>query len=438
MTARDRSSESEQCVIARYDADRDAKAVAQIWLECGWIEELGTESGMVRKYLEAAQDALVARVGDQAECCVISSDATVRYDATDLSMGAVTGVTTSWVARKTGLASSLTALLLRAQANRGHAVSILGMFEEGFYNRVGFGSGGYEYWLAFDPASLMPRVPYRQPRRLTTKDHKQIYTALINRQRQHGGVNILSPDTLKTELKHFDRPMGLGYFDGPGGTLSHFVFGEMKDENGPFEILMKAWQSPQQLLELVTMLASLGDQIDSIEMQEPGDIQFQDLLKQPIRHRRMMETAKNGDSSEAMAVWQLRILDLAACISTVKATVPCRFNLELTDPVEAVLGALPERHDASNIAADSALNGWSGVAGNYIVNLDSSSHIETGSDETLPSVRASVSAFSRLWFGTQSASSLMVTDDLSISDDDLTRVLDEVFRQPRPHLGWDF
>ena len=52
-------------MIARYYADRDSKAVAQIWLECFWIEELSTNSGTVRKYLEAAEDALVARVGDQ-------------------------------------------------------------------------------------------------------------------------------------------------------------------------------------------------------------------------------------------------------------------------------------------------------------------------------------------------------------------------------------
>ncbi len=67
------------------------------------------------------------------------------------------------------MTSSMTALLLRAQANRGHAVRMLGMFEEGFYNRVGFGSGGYEYWLAFDPASLLPKVPYRRPKRLTQR-----------------------------------------------------------------------------------------------------------------------------------------------------------------------------------------------------------------------------------------------------------------------------
>ena len=43
-------------MTVRYCADCDAKAVAQIWRECGWIEELSTESGTVRKYLEAAED----------------------------------------------------------------------------------------------------------------------------------------------------------------------------------------------------------------------------------------------------------------------------------------------------------------------------------------------------------------------------------------------
>ena len=423
--------------ISRYDAEQDAKAVAQIWLECGWIEELGTESGMVRKYLEAAQDALVARVDDRAECCVLSASASVRFGDVDLSMGAVAGVTTSWIARKLGLASSMTALLLRAQANRGHAVSMLGMFEEGFYNRVGFGSGGYEYWLAFDPASLMPKVPYRRPKRLTAKDHKQIHAAMAGRQRQHGGVIIDSPETMKTELKHMERAMGLGYFDGPGNTLSHFVFGEMKDENGPYEILFKAWQTQKQLLELVTMLASLGDQIDSIEMQEPSDIQFQDLLRQPLRHRRITETAKHADCSEAMAVWQLRILDLLPYIEAIRSPVDGRFNPELSDPAEAVLARLPSTLDTSALANDAGLQGWCGVSGQYVVELGASSTATPGNNPDLPTVRASVNAFSRLWFGIQPASSLVVTDDLSM-DEALTRQLDIALRQPRAHLGWDF
>jgi len=52
-------------VIARYYSDRDAKAVAQIWLESDRIEEMSTESGTVRDYQEAAEDALVPIVGDQ-------------------------------------------------------------------------------------------------------------------------------------------------------------------------------------------------------------------------------------------------------------------------------------------------------------------------------------------------------------------------------------
>jgi len=52
-------------VIARYYSDRDAKAVAQIWLESDRIEEMSTESGTVGEYQEAAEDVLVPSIGDQ-------------------------------------------------------------------------------------------------------------------------------------------------------------------------------------------------------------------------------------------------------------------------------------------------------------------------------------------------------------------------------------
>ncbi len=31
----------------------------------------------------------------------------------------------------------------------------LGMFEQGFYNKLGFGTLAYENWVSFDPANLL-------------------------------------------------------------------------------------------------------------------------------------------------------------------------------------------------------------------------------------------------------------------------------------------
>ena len=92
---------------------------------------------------------------------------------------------------------------------------------------------------------------------------------MAGRQRQYGGVIIQSPETMKTELKHMERAMGLGYLDGPDNTLSPFVFGEMKDANGPYEILFKAWQTEEQLLELVTMLASWATRLTVSRCRNP-------------------------------------------------------------------------------------------------------------------------------------------------------------------------
>ena len=156
----------------------------------------------------------------------------------------------------------------------------------------------------------------------------------------------------------------------------------------------------------------LGNQIDSIEMQEPGNIQFKDLLRQLLRHRRITETAKYADYSEAMAVWQLQILDLRPCIKELRSPTGCRFNLELSDPVEAVLAKLSNRLDTSAIAKDTGLQGWRRISGQYVVELRPSSNAASGNNPDLPTVRASVNAFSRLWFDLQSAHSLMVTDDI--------------------------
>lgn len=124
-----------------------------------------------------------------------------------------------------------------------------------------------------------------------------------------------------------------------------------------------------------------------------------------------------------MAYWQLRILDLAACMSkTSLQTPPVRFNLSLSDPVTDSL--------------DDGVN-WQGIGGEYIVELGKESHAEAGTSKSLPSLAASVNAFSRMWFGIRSASSLSVTDNLQ-GPEELLKSLDESLRLPPAHLGWDF
>ena len=76
------------------------------------------------------------------------------YLEEDLRLSVVTGVTTSRVVRKQGLAGRLTAEVIAAAVEEGAQVSALSMFEQGFYDRLGFGTGGYEHMIRFDPADL--------------------------------------------------------------------------------------------------------------------------------------------------------------------------------------------------------------------------------------------------------------------------------------------
>ena len=77
------------------------------------------------------------------------------------------------------------------------------------------------------------------------------------------------------------------------------------------------------------------------------------------------------------------------------------------------------------------------IGGDYIVTLGRSSGAETGSHDTLPTLKASVGAFTRLWLGVRPATGLAVTDELK-GPEGLLRELDWALRLPEPNLDWDF
>lgn len=404
-----------------YSADRDLQSVQRIWRECGWITD--EKQADVLESLISAGEGLVATIDDEAECFAHSTPGLISYQNEDLNLGAVTAITTSHIARKLGFAGRLTAKLLSRQVASGQHVSALGMFDQGFYDKLGFGTGSYENWIRFDPVSLLVDRQFRPPKRLTVSDYKAIHGAMMARRNHHGNVRLLPPELLIAELTWTDKPFGLGYFDGPNGTLSHFIWGSMEREYGPYKITWCAWQTGDQLLELLALIKSLGDQVSSISIVEFAGIQFQDLLKTPFRQRRITRSGEHENTSRAAAHWQLRILDLEACMArTHLNTPPVKFNLELTDPVESYL--------------DEGGN-WRGIGGEYIVELGEESRASKGTEKNLPTLKANVNAFSRLWFGVRPASSLAITSDLS-GDPELLKMLDESLRLPNPQFGWDF
>jgi len=349
---------------------------------------------------------------------------TMRYLSEELPFSAITGVTTSRIARKRRLARRLTAKAVALDAAAGALVAGLGIFEQGYYNQLGFGSGGYEHWIAFDPAGLAVSAKARIPRRITSEDWALVHTSRLTRLRGHGSCNLTPAEITRSDMLWNDKGFGLGYCDGPGGELTHHFWCRMKDaEHGPYTITWISFQTPDQFLELMALLRNLGDQVRLVRMREPPGVQLQDLLAQPFKERQATERGQFEARMNAAAYWQVRICDLAGCLAhTHLRGGPVRFNLKLNDPVARFL-----EEDAP----------WRGIGGSYIVQLGETSDAATGRDALLPTLRASAGAFTRLWLGVGPASGLAATDELE-GPPELLAELDRVLTLPVPRVDWDF
>jgi hypothetical protein len=325
--------------------------------------------------------------------------------------------------RKQGFARELTACVLAADAADGALVAGLGMFEQGFYNQLGFGTGSYEHWVGFDPARLRLGVQARVPRRVTADDWQAAHASLLARRRVHGSVAFYPAEMVQAEMKFAKSGFGLGYYDGPNGELTHHLWCRARGEHGPYSVQWTAYQTLDQFLELMALLRNLGDQVRLVRMREPPGVQMQDLIAQPFKERQVTERGQFEARMSAAAYWQVRICDLAGCLGhTHLQGRPVRFNLELSDPVARYLGEQAP---------------WRGTGGQYIVQLGETSDAVAGQDAQLPTLRASVGAFTRLWLGVAPASGLAATDELS-GPPELLSDLERVLLLPVPRVDWDF
>jgi GNAT superfamily N-acetyltransferase len=399
-----------------YDDEQDLAAVTRMWREVGWIDGSDGQAAGLRTFLGMGR-GLVADVRGEAECLVHRSTGTVRHTRTDLPLCAISAVTTSHVGRRQGLASALIAEALAEAVEEGAAVASLGFFEQGYYDRFGFGTGPYQHRLSFDPASLQVPVPDRPPVRLGAEDLQEVHALLCRRHRDHGSVVLDPPEWLEPEWSWLENPFGLG-FRADDGRLTHALVGSAKDEHGPYVIDVLAHEEPHQVLDLLGLVKALGDQVNRVVISdEPAGIQLQDLIREPARQRRVARLAGgSGALHETMADQQDRILDLGACVAAVEVPATVAFGLRLRDPI-ADFGA------------------WAGIGGDHTVRLGPMSSASAGIDVGLPVLDASVGAFTRLWWGVRPASSLALTDDLH-GPADLLDALDEAFRLPTPRAGW--
>jgi hypothetical protein len=403
-----------------YDPARDREATLRIWLETGWIPP-GKER--IFDLFVAPGRTLVATLAGEAECMVSTIPGTIRYLDQELPLSAVAAVTTSRLARKQGLARRLTAQAVALDAAAGALVAGLGMFEEGFYNQIGFGTGAYEHIVAFDPTLLNVRVKPRVPRRITTDDWALVHASRLARARGHGAINVPPPELTHGEMLHHDDSFGLGYCDGPNGELTHHFWCTPRAvEHGPYCLAWIAYQTREQFLELMALVRSMGDQVRMVWMLEPQGIQFQDLLAHPFRSLAATRGSEYETGTRATAPWQLRVCDLPGCLAgTHLPAGEVRFNLRLSDPIAASLDEGTP---------------WRGVAGDYVVILGTCSGAERGTEPRLPTLEASVGAFTRMWMGVRPATGLSFTDELR-GPAELLQQLDTLLRLPEPKPDWE-
>lgn len=408
--------------LREYDPTRDRAPVQRIWREAGWLQRGEEQEEALDGVIEAGF-AMVGEVGGAAESVSVTARGTLRYLSDDLPMCALTAVITSPVARRQGMASRLVAACLASEAASGAVVAVLGMFDQGYYDRLGFGTGGYEHLVRFHPAWLTVEDRPRSAERVTRDDWEEAHCARLGRQRRHGGLNLTPPAITRAEMVWTKSPLGMGYRDGPGGTLSHYIWCSAENlEYGPYHVRWMTYRDRKEFRELMALVKALGDQIGLVSVLEPPSIQLQDLLDRPFMQRRISQGSAFGAGIRAFAPWQVRIRDLQGCLQhTHVIGGPIRFNLVLEDPAEAYL-----EQDAL----------WRGVAGNYIVTLDSTSYSESGMDPSLPTMRATVNAFTRLWLGVRCATGLSYTDVL-VAPRDLLAQLDTALRFPDPKPDWE-
>ena len=404
--------------IRKFDYEKDLAAVKRIWREVGWVEDEHEVKQL--DYFFACGNTLLGTIDDVAECSVHTTPGTVLLGDVELNLCAVTAVTTSRIARGHAFAQNVTAQQLSNGASDGAQVAALGIFDQGFYDKLGFGNGAYDHRFVIDPANLRVKRKIPTPMRLSQEDFAAMHSAMCARHKVHGGVSLQPADLFRAELGFSAQSFGLGF--GDADKLTHFIWLKPTQDHGPYKILFMAYQNSQQLLDLLALLKSLADQVYSVSLMEPPEIQLQSLLDRPFRNQALTESSTHAAQHSSFSWWQMRILDVAACVAALSTRRNLVFQLHISDPVEKYLEA-----DAD----------WHGVAGDYIVELGERSCATLGADATLPSLSCSVNAFTRWLWGVASASSLAITDDF-VADYALCCELDQMIDFRDPRYGWDF
>ena len=409
--------------IRPFNKKKDFPSVRRLWEEIAWIDRGDDDDAKFLEQFLSNSNNLVAELNGEAECLVSSCPGSIRHLETDVSMTVIAAVTTSLIARKQGFASRTTARAIAEGAEAGMATAVLGMFEQGYYSRLGFGNGAYAQIARFNPASLNIEKKFEPPIRLTEKDYVDMHSALTRRWRGHGSVHIQPPQHLHADFGWTDEPVGLGYRS-EDGELTHFFWGENKGEYGPLRISAMAYRNREQLLELLALIKSMGNQLQLVRLTETEHMQMQDLLEEPFRAQNKSEGGKYPELIRSEAWWQLRINDLPRCIAATH--LPSRPTLSFNLSVDEPIGRYLDKQQS-----------WQGIGGDYTVHLGETSEAVSGHQAGLPLLKANTNGISRLWLGCASANRLATSGEISAKQDLLDQ-LDSTLKLPLPQPGWEF
>ena len=403
-------------MIRAYNAETDTEAIWRIWVEIGWLESSDSVDGIAWAFADG--QAFVGEVNGVAEVSVNAVRGSIRHGNTDVPLSTITSLTASRVARRQKIGSRLIGTSVAAARESGAHVSALGIFDQGYYDKFGFGAGSYQRSTTFDPASLTIAPPKRDPRRLTADDADEMLATMQRQMLPHGQVRLDYPGEIRAGMAWQSKSSAFGFET--NGVLTHFFYGKMESENGPLVIFDMVYETAEQLLELLGLIAGFSDQTTAVRLHDdPTVIVLHDFIKRPFRHHQVTAGSNNVLQTTSRQWWQARINNVPETLTVLKASEELSFGLVVTDPIERYL---PD--DTS----------WNGESGTYVVDLGPETSCRPGDVAGLPVVTCSINALTRWWLGVANATTLGASDDFA-APAELLLALDNAVCLPTPNVG---
>jgi predicted acetyltransferase len=410
---------SDRLTLRDYNDETDRDGALRAWKDAGW---LANRSDLQAAALELQSgNSTVAEVDGRIDGVANAWRSQMRYEQATLPAVGIAGVAAPLTARRRGITGRVVRRAIAKAARDGAAVATLWAFDQGYYDRLGFGTGSPVRIMRIDPGALNVPDLERPAVRLTKDDAAEMHACRLCRLHCHGAHDLLAPESTRAPLTWDGVVHCLGFRDPDTGELTHHmaINADGNAEFGPWRAWWLAYRTHDQLIELLSLLRSLSDQVAGIVMRDPPGVQLQAMLRTPFRLSRLTAKSKFEVHTRGYAPWQMRMLDLPACLAATSLAGPqVRFNLQVDDPMDGEPG-------------------FDSTAGEYVITLGRASAAEPGRDESLPTLRTSIGNLTRLWIGATPAYGLSMLGEID-APPELVCALDDIIRVPTPHVDWGF